>query len=322
MKDKDFYTKANRNAWVVRTDLLELPDGSLGRPRAEELPNFGDPELSRAVANGDVIWRLAIFFRIGFDEEQCAKHWFASKESAEAAKAEYTVGSEYAQTDFLKSTSKKFDASDLSIATELSVYGRGEPPYILIYEVLQGAGVQNYHQLSEEVLAWIGDDGKRELSERFGENWSAVAALEYCVKQFDPTSLATLAARVMVADFIAQDSYDSGYASRELEQAHGGAERIAMQSLEARRAAGTGGGEASRKRRLRNLEVVIDEIEKLSGAVGLISEDRIVEQAFEAAKNRESNMPKSRKTLEDYGTALRSEEPFKSRYEAVFRKNA
>ena len=66
----------------------------------------------------------------------------------------------------------------------------------------------------------------------------------------------------------------------------------------------------------------MNEIENLAGVVDLISEGRIVEQAFEAVQEREPNFPKTKKTLDDYGTALRSEEPFKSRYDAVFHKNA
>lgn len=95
-----------------------------------------------------------------------------------------------------------------------------------------------------------------------------------------------------------------------------------IQTEEVNKVRGQKGGEASRKRRKTNLEAMMREIEKLAGAAGLISEERIVEQAMEAARERETNFPKSRKTLDDYGTALRSEEPFKSRYEAVFRKNA
>ncbi|AXI54921.1 hypothetical protein C1J05_10815 [Sulfitobacter sp. JL08] len=95
-----------------------------------------------------------------------------------------------------------------------------------------------------------------------------------------------------------------------------------IQSTVTSKVRGEKGGAASRKRRLANLEILIQEIEKLSQSVGTFSEERIVEQAFEAARDREAKMPSSKRTLDEYGTALRSEEPFKSRYEAVFRKNA
>lgn len=86
--------------------------------------------------------------------------------------------------------------------------------------------------------------------------------------------------------------------------------------------AGSSGGKASSTRRLANLEILMQQIEQLSGAVGLISEERIVEQALEKSVAKQKGFPKSHKTHADYGTALRSEEPFKSRYEAEFRKNA
>jgi hypothetical protein len=187
---------------------------------------------------------------------------------------------------------------------------------------LQGAGVHGKNnRLSERVIDWVGAVGKEALEAKYGENWTAIAALEYCAKHFHPTSLASLAARVLVADLIADSDYDAGYASKWLEVLFGGVERVALQSVEARRVAGEGGGRASRERRRANLELVMLEIEKLAQVVGLISEDRILAQAFESARELQPNMPKSSKTLEDYGTALRSEEPYKKRYEAVFRKS-
>lgn len=106
-----------------------------------------------------------------------------------------------------------------------------------------------------------------------------------------------------------------------LEQ-HGDAAALGYTARRIGAKAGIAGGKASRKRRLANLKILIEEIEKLSGVVDLISEERIVAQAIESSQGREPYMPKSKKTLDEYGTALRSEEPFKTRYEAVFRKNA
>lgn len=81
-------------------------------------------------------------------------------------------------------------------------------------------------------------------------------------------------------------------------------------------------GQKSKQRKHQNLECFMQEIEMLASSVGIFTEDRIVAQAYESALEHNPNMPKSKKTREDYETALRSEEPFKSRYEAVFRKNA
>ncbi|PHO03015.1 hypothetical protein CSC82_13910 [Rhodobacteraceae bacterium 4F10] len=81
-------------------------------------------------------------------------------------------------------------------------------------------------------------------------------------------------------------------------------------------------GLKSKQQRIKRLEKVMGEIEKLSNSFPEFSEELIVRQAFDNATSKVSNMPKSKKTLDDYETTLRSDEPFKSRYEAVFGKNA
>ncbi|WP_139170547.1 hypothetical protein [Lutimaribacter saemankumensis] len=100
-----------------------------------------------------------------------------------------------------------------------------------------------------------------------------------------------------------------------------GAMQAAVDETRRKARAGAGGGKKSNQRRLENLETLMQEIERLSGVVDLMSEDRIVEQAFEAAQARQPKMPKTKRTLDGYGTALRSEEPFKSRYNKIFRRN-
>jgi hypothetical protein len=323
MEDKEFWTKANRSTTVQRTDITEIPHDSLNTPSEEFLTHPDDMEVRAAVLKGDPLWRLLVSYRTGFDQESSFGETFASKEQAISAEKKYAVGIEYDLLPFLRPTLKDFDAQNLSIETMLSIFGRGEPPYFLIDEALQGAGVfGETNRLSEHVISWVGPSGRSELEAEYGENWEFVAALEYCAKHYHPTSLATLAARALVGDSIAVGDYDLGYASRELVMSHGGAERIALQSVDVRKMAGEGGAKASRERKLANLLVLIEEIEKLADTVGLISEDRIVAQAFESGRDRQPNMPKSKRSLEDYGTALRSEEPFKTRYEAVFRRNA
>ena len=78
----------------------------------------------------------------------------------------------------------------------------------------------------------------------------------------------------------------------------------------------------SSEKRFINIEYLLKEIENLAGHHPAFSEESIFKQAYENARVKNPNMPKSKKTLDEYGTVLRSEEPFKSRYEAVFRKNA
>ncbi|WP_170474683.1 hypothetical protein [Ruegeria arenilitoris] len=323
MEDHECWTKANRSSVVTRTEVSELPDGHPLRPKPEYLTHPSEAELQVAVSKGDTIWRLSVFYRTGFDEENSTNSLHLSQQAAIAAQKEYTVGQHFDPVPFLKPQSDSFDPNELSPETLISVMGRGEAPYSLVDKALEGADVYDQnHRLSEVVLTWLGKRGKASLEEEYGENWGAVAALEYCNKHFDPTSLATIAARVLVGEFVAKSDFDVGYASRELEVLYGGAEAIATSATQTRKRAGAGGGNTSRKRRLENLEAVMKEIEKLAGIVGLVREDRIVEQAFENAKASKSNFPKSKKSEEDYGVALRSDEPFKSRYDAVFRKDA
>jgi len=322
MENREFWTRANRKSKVTRTSIGVVPHGDLARPRASDLQQPSESELQQAVLNDAPIWRLSVFYRTGFGEEDRFGEMYASLGEAEEAQLRFPIGGEVDPFGFLRPKSREFDFNELSGETIISIYGRGRPPYFLIYEALQGAGVHGKNnRLSERVIDWVGAVGKEALEAKYGENWTAIAALEYCAKHFHPTSLASLAARVLVADLIADSDYDAGYASKWLEVLFGGVERVALQSVEARRVAGEGGGRASRERRRANLELVMLEIEKLAQVVGLISEDRILAQAFESARELQPNMPKSSKTLEDYGTALRSEEPYKKRYEAVFRKS-
>lgn len=308
---------------MVGTEVSQLQAGHDRRPMADAIEYPVDVDLQKAVLNDEPIWEVKTTYRTGLEDEKSMVELFATESDALNFEAKYPIGAEIDIFDFLEPESKGFDPENLSLATELSIFGRGEPPYFLIYEALEGAGVydEKWH-LSKDVLAWLGNKGMRALRGRFGDNWDVVAALEFCSKNFHSTSLATLAARALCAEYVADSDYDAGYASRELELLVIGAEEVAIKALRARELAGKGGGKSAQKRRLKNLEILMGEIEKLSGAVGLFSESRIVAQAIDSARDLEPKMPKSKSTLDGYGTALRSEEPFKSRYEAVFRKNA
>ena len=324
MKSREFWTKANRKTKVCGIEFVEMAHGvrNLVRPHIEDLTEADSPEVHAAIRAGDPIWALKVIYQEGLDEENHFWILHTSKQEAESALQNYQIGQEIKPHDFMFVVSPKFDAENLSIYTKVSLLGRGESPHGILYQALHGAGVVGEdYRISQEVLKWIGRNGRDKLNGKFGENWELVANLEFCVVHFPETSLATLAARVFVADFIADSDYDAGYASREFEMLYSGAEQLALRAKSTRELAGVEGGNASRQRRLTNLETLILEIEKLSDAVGLISENRIVSQAFDVALERNAKMPKSKKTLEDYETALRSEEPFKARYDAVFGKN-
>jgi hypothetical protein len=324
-KDSKFWTSANRTCVVCRTEISEKKEGDFSRPRLQDLTEADGPKMHAAIANGDSIWKVRVVYRDGMDDEASFNLLHTTKSEAESASNAYYEGMEFDLLSYLGLGIRQsvFDADNLSVLTSVSIMGRGEAPYIILFEALQGAGVLDRdNRLSGQVLAWIGKEGRLKLIEKFDENWDAVAALEYCVSHFPDTSLASLAARVQVADFVANGNYDAGYASREFEMFYSGAEQLAMKAENVRKLAGIEGGNASKQKRLANLEVLMLEIERLSGVVGLISEKRIVSQAFEAAQDRDPQMAKSKKTLENYETTLRSDPPFKARYDAVFGRNA
>lgn len=86
--------------------------------------------------------------------------------------------------------------------------------------------------------------------------------------------------------------------------------------------AGNSGGKASKTKRTARLEAYMVQVEILADLVGKIDESRILEQAWENACGLRTDMPKTPKIRFEYEVELRSIEPFKTRYEHVFRKNA
>lgn len=321
-KSRDFWTKANRKTVVTRTVISEVSNDSIEWSRLQPMSDVDFGDLQAAKIEGASVWKLRIFYQEGLENEESYHELYATKKSAKTAATKYIPGMEIDVLSFLGPTNLDFDADNLSILTNVSIMGRGETPYQKIFESLEGADVVGSDwKLSRHVVQWLGEQGKIKLVQKFKDSWEAVAALEFCAIHFHRTSLATLAARALVADYVAVGDFDAGYASRELELFYSGAEQLAIQAKTTRKLAGSAGGSTSRARKLANLESVMKEIEKRKGAFGLISEKVIVSEAIKAAQKLPA-MPQSKKTLDGYEITLRSEEPFKSRYNAVFGKNA
>jgi hypothetical protein len=85
-----------------------------------------------------------------------------------------------------------------------------------------------------------------------------------------------------------------------------------IQSAQANKARGSKGGKASEQAKRRNLECLMKELEVLGDMYPRMSEDAIFQQAYFNAASR-TKMPKSPKSIVDYGATLRSDEPYKSR---------
>ncbi len=82
------------------------------------------------------------------------------------------------------------------------------------------------------------------------------------------------------------------------------------------------GGAHSQARKKRNLELLLTEIESFSDIADRLSESVIFEQAVANARKKDPKFPKTAKTIETYGTDLRSFDEFRRRYNAVFGKKA
>jgi hypothetical protein len=140
-KTKEFWTKANRKAVVCSTKLVELKHGDLMRPRLEYLTGADGAEMRYAITAGEPIWAVEVVFQEGLDE--VSSFWIleTSKQKADAVSKRYQNGDEIDLRDGLLAGSTDFDADNLSFYTNVSILGRGEAPYGILFEALQGAGV-------------------------------------------------------------------------------------------------------------------------------------------------------------------------------------
>lgn len=99
-------------------------------------------------------------------------------------------------------------------------------------------------------------------------------------------------------------------------------ERLIVQRKTQLELAGSGGGKSSSSKRIIKLKAFMEQIEALSGLVDLVTEDRIFAQAWDNAVATGVDMPKTPKVRFDYEVQIRSIEPFKGRYQAIFKKSA
>lgn len=321
------WTKANRRTEVIRHEIRPEVVGSAPGFSKDRVTNFGND--FRDLEDGDTVWVVWITTRTGLDKESNGATFFHCERAAKEAVSSMPVGTVYGDEfgfpmrfrEFFSRASKAGSSHDF--LSRFFGVGDEEAVHFKCYEALSEAGVicKKSYETSQAVLDWLGQDHINWMRENLGENWSCVGELEYCVNHFPDSSLATLAAKLFVAQFVTHDDFAAGYLTKEIEAIAGGTEEVALQSTNARKKAGEGGGKAARERREANLETLMREIEKLSDAANLVSEDLILAQAQKSAGEFSNKMPKSKATLADYETTLRSVEPFKSRYEAVFRKN-
>jgi len=322
MSEDNKWTRSTRKTVVLSSTIRDLSADQFLKPKLEHLSSLpADAPIRNAIENDLPIWGLTTFYRTGLDQEGSKMSWHVSEEAA--VQSMQPEGAVIDVADFMRPSSVEFVVGSICAETYLTAWGmRGEAPYELIYEALHGAGVYHNFDVSPLVLAWIGDAGKIWFEEEYGENWHSVVLLEYCLAHFGSDALATLAARILVSEFIANNDFDAGYASRELIMLASGAEEVALKSRANQEKRAREGGRASSVKKAMRLSMYMDEIEKLSPLVEMISEDRVLSQAWDNLKKEHSDWPVTPKVRFDYEVELRSTEPNKSRYNLFFGKSA
>lgn len=320
-------TKANRLTKVINHYWCREVVGSFPVPTSQVLKDINPKDFSN-IKDGDSVWLVYLKVQTGLDKTENHFSYASSEQEAQKIVEAMPSGTIYGdKVEFpyrFKDFFAKCNIEPTAGLARLSSHGDEDSAHFKCYKALIEAGVisKGSYQTSPQVIEWLGEDSINWMRENFGENWTVVAEFEYCAHHFPRSSLACMASELFVAQFVTHDDFAAGYLTKEIEVISGGTEEIATQSAEIREKAGLAGARASRNRRTSNLETLMREIEGLADLADRISEDRIFEQAYEKAETKSEKMPKSQKSKDDYATAIRSEEPFKSRYEAVFRKNA
>ncbi|MDB2369279.1 hypothetical protein N9V68_01680 [Octadecabacter sp.] len=319
------WTKANRQTKVIRHEIHAVKVGN-GLGPSLSLLNASMKDSANRYAEGDEVWQVSLTARTGLDRDSYSFTYFNTYELAERAVAEAPVGTVFDDRPMPYWPIKKMLADTDPTKQLALVFGGGDEDdaHGNCYEALVGAGVKSQRGFgtSTVVLDWAGPEYVMLLEEKFGENWSAVLEFDYCQHHFSTTSLAYLAAKLFLNYFVTYDDYAVGYLTKEILAIAGGTEDLVSASVKTRKRAGEAGGRDAQNKKRARLELFMSEIEKLADVVGLLSEERIISQAYDNAKKLRPDMPSTVKIRFDYEVILRDQEPFKSRYEQVFKKGA
>ncbi len=317
------WTKPNRLTEVISTDIREEIVGSFPGYSLESLASQIDVENLR---DGDTVWTVWTKYLTGMDRKTYGAAIFASRAEAESAAQKMPVGTKFGDGfGFPKRFKDLFEGQD---ATKIMSYmfstGDDDAVDFTCYEAFFESGVDRvkFGGLSEKVVQWLGDEHIHWMREEFGENWEAVARLEYVMNHFPDSSLVGLAAKLFFAKFVTYDDFATGYLVKELEAVIAGTEEKAMAALEAQSKRIKASGEKSAKAKLERLEAFMCEVEGLADLAGRISERAILDQAWLNLSSYREDTPKTLSTRQDYETAVRCDPPFMDRYHAVFAKSA
>lgn len=290
--------------------------------------HFLNKAIADSHAENGIEWIVQYETKTGLNEIGSEWRPFRDKLSAVNFVAEFPVGSGIDNKPYeldLKELDSPNWWPEHSVNSIFKLRGEVSDYLEPCYEILVGAGVRSrllyvptkelWDAFSKTELDWYKD--------RFGANWWYALTAEYVANHFPNNSPAGYAARILYAYKIDGDNFTAGYLTRELKMVLSQTEMIAMKSERTKSKAGKGGGKSSAFKKESRLEAFLLEIEKLGTHFPDLNEQAIVNQAFDDAVAITPvlwNVGKGQK--DEYLSTLRSKEPYKSRYWAIFDKTA
>ncbi|CAM3139200.1 hypothetical protein PANO111632_05015 [Paracoccus nototheniae] len=233
------YRKPVRKTYVenIRIEQIKLRDGSV---------------FSALMGSDDAVemWVAWVTVRSGLLPKSIISQTFQTERDAQEFKLKNFVGAEFEGTSALAPELKEYLKTNidlvlgrLSDTTGVKNAGDSESP--LAFDVLEAAGVMLGHDLTKDVLDFTGEERKKVLEGRHGDDWKVAAVFEYCWLNFPQSSPAYVAAAYQFNEYIKRDYFSAGYLWRDLENLVHGVEASAVKAQEMRKKAGAAGSERS-----------------------------------------------------------------------------
>ncbi len=282
----------------------------------KKFPSYAGPEF----LHGE--WVVVVKTVTGLDDPASDILVFQDENSAKQYMADNPVGSDQSNGPF----PKDFDCMEwYKKAGNLPFPEFDSDDFAMpCYSALSDAGIIDpvNFSINADLLEGVSSEKLNWLKKTFGDSWEIVLEAEYVIRHYPMNSLAGYAIQIFYHLFVLGNEITSGYLWREMKMVLSGAEEIAIQEKSTREKAGRGGGKASGGRKSKRLNSFIVEIEKLAPFYPRISEARLLDQAFDnAQQSDESLWSEGKDQKENYlSNHIRSEEPYKSRYYAIFGK--
>lgn len=88
---------------------------------------------------------------------------------------------------------------------------------LLAWQTLKDAGLTDGINITSKVIEFLGAPRIKGLQAAYGDNWQAVAEMEYCWYNLDASSSAYIAAQKQYHYFITKNDFAAGYLQRDLE---------------------------------------------------------------------------------------------------------